>query len=440
MIPRIPLRVSRANSDASAGISQPYMNFPCLNIVILALLVSHRQFIALRCNPEYNALMNKPLTTALPQLGLYLHIPWCVQKCPYCDFNSHAVKKNTPESLYIDALLADLRRDLQLFQEQRPVQTIFIGGGTPSLFSAQSLERLLDGIRKLVALADDAEITLEANPGTFESSKFADFFQLGINRLSIGIQSFQDRHLRSLGRIHNTADALKAVDMAHQSGFENINLDLMFGLPEQNLAEAIYDIDTAIQLSPAHISFYQLTLEPNTWFYHFPPTLPEHEDIYQIQTHCQQRLAESGYSQYEISAYAKPDQRCLHNLNYWQFGDYLGIGAGAHGKISLSLPDRILRTVKRKKPAQYLLKPEMMACTEIEKAQIPLEFVMNQLRLKNGFSAIHYQTVTGLPIESLEPGLSASIVDGLLTGINDNYHCTEKGWNFLDTILEKFIA
>lgn len=373
-------------------------------------------------------------------LSLYIHIPWCVHKCPYCDFNSHAQKKDTPESLYVDALLADLRGDLQFFQAQRSVQSIFIGGGTPSLFSARSIERLLEGITKLVTLADNAEITLEANPGTFESRKFADFFHLGINRLSIGIQSFQDRHLHSLGRIHNAADALKAVDMAYQSGYENINLDLMFGLPDQKLAEALSDIETAIRLTPAHISFYQLTLEPNTWFHKFPPELPEHEDIFQIQTRCQQRLAESGYRQYEISAYAKAEQFCLHNLNYWQFGDYLGIGAGAHGKISLSLPDRILRTVKTKNPDEYLRKPAMLACTKIEKAHIPLEFVMNQLRLKSGFSVRHYQSVTGLPIETLEPGLSTNISNGLLTDTHGIYRCTDKGWNFLDTLLEKFIA
>lgn len=384
--------------------------------------------------------MNTSLTDTLPPLSLYIHIPWCLQKCPYCDFNSHTVKDNLQETLYIDALLSDLRRDLEFFQINRTIQTIFIGGGTPSLFSAQAIERLLDGIHKLIHLSEQIEITLEANPGTFESDKFSDFRRIGINRLSIGIQSFNNQYLKALGRVHNGDEALRAVAIAFEAGFDNVNLDLMFGLPGQRLPEAIEDIKTAINLSPTHISYYQLTLEPNTWFHKYPPQLPEDDAIFQIQKEGQQLLAAHGYRQYEISAYGKEHRQCRHNLNYWRFGDYLGIGAGAHGKISRSLPDQIIRTAKAKKPEQYLLQQEMTLCNTIELQQLPLEFVMNQLRLKQGFSSNHYQAVTGLAKETLEPALSECVKEGLLLSENGHYRCSDKGWNFLDSILEKFVA
>ncbi|WP_031434318.1 radical SAM family heme chaperone HemW [Methylomarinum vadi] len=384
--------------------------------------------------------MNRLLTQPLPTLGLYIHIPWCIQKCPYCDFNSHAMKEPLPETVYIDTLLNDLQRDIEEWEINRPIETIFIGGGTPSLFSAQAMERLLNGIQKQALLAENLEITLEANPGTFESDKFADFRRIGINRLSIGIQSFNDRHLKTLGRVHNSAEAMRAVEMAFRSGFDNINLDLMFGLPGQSLHEAIEDVETAVKLSPAHISYYQLTLEPNTWFHKFPPSLPQDEDIYRFQQAGQRLLSEQGYRQYEISAYAQQGKICRHNQNYWRFGDYLGIGAGAHGKISLALPDNIIRTMKSKRPEHYLQQQDSKSSVKIDIAQLPLEFVMNHLRLKSGFTAKHYRAVTGLGMETLEPALSECVNAGLLIYDNEIYRCSERGWNFLDSILEKFIA
>jgi oxygen-independent coproporphyrinogen-3 oxidase len=373
-------------------------------------------------------------------LSLYIHIPWCVQKCPYCDFNSHAVKDAIPEQRYVQALLADLQRDLITFQIDRPIQSIFIGGGTPSLFSPAAIDTLLTGVRKLVSVATGVEITLEANPGTFESHKFAEFQALGINRLSIGVQSFNDRHLKKLGRIHDSLQALAAVEMAQQAGFKNFNLDLMFGLPQQTVAESLTDIKTAIALKPPHLSFYQLTLEPNTYFHQFPPKLPEDELIFTAQQQCQALLAEHGYQQYEVSAYSQPTAQCQHNLNYWQFGDYLGIGAGAHGKISLVLPEQIIRTVKPKNPQAYLVSHSAMSQTVIASAESPLEFMMNHLRLKQGFSVSHYQATTGLSAQTLEPALSEAIAEGLLLQQGEHYFCSETGWNFLDVILEKFIC
>lgn len=371
-------------------------------------------------------------------LGLYIHIPWCIQKCPYCDFNSHALKDDAPEQRYIDALLADLKQDLNLLNSPRQVSSIFIGGGTPSIFSAASFERLFTETAKLIPLQENLEITLEANPGTFESLKFSEYRAIGINRLSIGIQSFNNKHLKKLGRIHSAEEAITAVKIAQQAGFKNLNIDLMFGLPDQTNAEMLSDVQTAINLNPSHISFYQLTLEPNTYFHKFPPQLPEDDQIYNGQRQCQQLLAESGYAQYEISAYAKNDKSCQHNRNYWAFGDYLGIGAGAHGKLSLSQPEEIIRTVKLKSPEQYLENTSAIVTT-IPTKELPLEFVMNHLRLKSGFTLAHYNTVTGLDKSTLEPALSHCVTEGLLQQDNDHYACSEKGWMFLDSILEKFM-
>jgi oxygen-independent coproporphyrinogen-3 oxidase len=375
----------------------------------------------------------------LPPLSLYIHFPWCIQKCPYCDFNSHAVKTGIPETAYIDRLLDDLKADLSLLTSATKIQSIFMGGGTPSLFSPDSLAYLLNGIKKQVELAADCELTLEANPGTFESAKFKAFRELGINRLSIGIQSFNDRHLQKLGRVHNAEEAIKAVKIAQNAGFDNLNLDLMFGLPEQTQAESLADVQTAISLNPSHISFYQLTLEPNTYFYKFPPKLPDDERIFAMQKSCQQLLAENGYQQYEISAYAKAGFQSRHNLNYWEFGDYLGIGAGAHGKISRSLPNDILRTAKPKSPEQYLNKTIMRTDVVISLDELPLEFVMNQLRLKAGFNLENFQRQTGLSSDSLQPALGKCLEQGLLIERQQQIFCSERGWNFLDDILEKFI-
>ncbi|MBS4050098.1 MAG: radical SAM family heme chaperone HemW [Methylomonas sp.] len=375
----------------------------------------------------------------LPPLSLYIHFPWCIQKCPYCDFNSHAVKSGIPEQQYVDALLADLQADLNLLDAPRPINSLFMGGGTPSLFSPEALNALLTGVKQRVELSPDCEITLEANPGTFESAKFKAFRELGINRLSIGIQSFNDRHLKKLGRVHNAEEAVKAVEIARLAGFENLNLDLMFGLPEQTEAEALADIHTAVSLKPSHLSFYQLTLEPNTYFYKFPPQLPEDESIFALQQACQRVLAESGYRQYEISAYAAAGYQCRHNRNYWQFGDYLGIGAGAHGKISRNLPRDIIRTAKPKSPEQYLKDPTSASRRPIGLAQLPLEFAMNHLRLKSGFNLRGYADSTGLPADSLQPALDECIARGLLAEHRQQIYCSERGWDFLDEILEKFI-
>jgi len=376
----------------------------------------------------------------LPPLSLYIHIPWCIKKCPYCDFNSHAVKADTPEAAYIDALLTDLAEDIQRYAITRPINSIFIGGGTPSLFSPESINRLLRGIEQQLTLKPDIEITLEANPGTFESHKFAEFRALGINRLSIGIQSFNDVLLTSLGRVHSSREALIAAEIAQQSGFDNFNLDLMFGLPGAGPDDSQTDVAIAISLKPTHISFYQLTLEPNTYFHKFPPQLPNDELIFDTQKRGQQLLADHGYGQYEVSAYSQLGLQCKHNVNYWQFGDYLGIGAGAHGKITQTLPQAIIRTVKPKSPEQYLQDTHKLSgATAIPVAELPLEFIMNQLRLKQGFTAENYFASTGLSIATLEPALSESLQQGLLINQNGRYFCSAQGWNFMDNILEKFM-
>jgi putative oxygen-independent coproporphyrinogen III oxidase len=381
------------------------------------------------------------LTITLPPLSLYIHIPWCIKKCPYCDFNSHAVKADTPEVEYIDALLDDLTIDIQQYAVNRPIGSIFIGGGTPSLFSPESFHRLLTGIGQQVALADNLEITLEANPGTFEINKFAEFRSLGINRLSIGVQSFNDTLLQKLGRVHSGKEALRAAECAHQAGFDNFNLDLMFGLPDAGPDSSRTDIETAINQNPTHISFYQLTLEPNTYFHKFPPKLPDDDAIFSAQKVCQALLADRGYQQYEVSAYSRPGFQCRHNLNYWRFGDYLGIGAGAHGKLSLALPDRIIRTFKPKSPEQYLRDTHKNGGSDpIARRDLPLEFIMNHLRLKQGFTAAGYQSTTGLAVDTLEPALSACLKQHLLICRDDHYYCSEQGWNFLDSVLEKFCS
>lgn len=377
----------------------------------------------------------------MPPLSLYIHIPWCIKKCPYCDFNSHAVKDGVPEAAYVDALLGDLTEDVGRYAIDRPIRSIFIGGGTPSLFSPEALDRLLAGIAERVRLNDDVEITLEANPGTFESQKFAEFRALGINRLSIGIQSFDDSILKALGRVHSAREAIRAVDIAQQSGFDNLNLDLMFGLPGASDDSAANDVRTAIGLNPAHISFYQLTLEPNTYFHKFPPRLPSDDSIFAAQKACQALLAEHGYAQYEISAYSRPGRQCRHNLNYWQFGDYLGIGAGAHGKISLALPENIIRTIKPRGPEQYLADTHPQGGAQpIAGQELPLEFVMNHLRLKQGFTPDAFTEATGLAPAALEPGLTVNRERNLLMRQNDRYVCSEKGWDFLDTVLQNFIV
>ncbi len=377
-----------------------------------------------------------------PPLGLYIHLPWCVRKCPYCDFNSHALRDGLPEKAYVDALLADLRQDLAWVKDRR-LHSIFLGGGTPSLFSPDSLARMLEGVQGLVPWDKPIEITLEANPGTVESAKFRAFRASGINRLSLGVQSFQDGKLTALGRIHTAREALEAIDTARSAGFDNFNLDLMFGLPGQSLNDALSDIDTAIAQNPAHISYYQLTLEPHTLFAKYPPRLPQDEHIWTLQNACQEKLAAGGFKRYEISAYARDGFQCRHNLNYWRFGDYLGIGAGAHAKLTDPERNAIHRIWKIRHPDHYREKAASPARiggrSIIRESDKPLEFLMNTLRLKEGFTPSQFERRTGMDFAQIAPSLEPLLVDGLLKRAGERITCSSRGWNFLDTLLERFI-
>jgi oxygen-independent coproporphyrinogen-3 oxidase len=376
---------------------------------------------------------------ALPPLALYIHIPWCVRKCPYCDFNSHAAGPTLPEAEYVDALLADLDNDLA-HVHGRPLTSIFFGGGTPSLFSAEALGRLLDGVARRLSFAPDIEITLEANPGTFEQAKFVAYRGLGINRLSIGIQSFQDAKLKALGRIHGRDEAIRAADRARAAGFDNFNLDLMHGLPEQSVADALGDLEQAIALAPTHLSWYQLTMEPNTVFWSQPPELPEDDTLWDIQEAGQARLAAAGYHQYETSAYAQPGRQARHNLNYWGFGDFLGIGAGAHAK--LSAPDGTLqRTWKTRLPKDYLdpAKAFQAGAKSLAPADLPFDFMMNALRLVDGVPAAWYPQRTGQPLDSLAPALAAARRAGLLAEDEQRLRPTARGQLFLNDLLQSFL-
>lgn len=381
--------------------------------------------------------------TALPPLSLYIHVPWCVKKCPYCDFNSHNSPQDIPEEAYVDALIRDLEQEVPLIWG-RSVQTIFIGGGTPSLLSAEAYDRLFSAIRALLPLHHDAEITLEANPGTMEAGRFQDYRAVGINRLSIGIQSFDNDALKSLGRIHDSGQAVKAVEAAHQAGYDNFNLDLMFGLPGQDAAKARQDVDTAIALAPAHISYYQLTIEPNTLFYAQPPTLPPEDPIFDWQLASQTRLAEAGYQQYETSAYARNGRRCRHNVNYWQFGDYIGIGAGAHGKISSAAPQQIVRRVKQKQPQAYIDTAGSDAClleqTQVSDGDVGFEFMLNAMRLTGGVPTPLFQQHTGVPISSIKKPLARAEELGLLQHTIERLRPTQKGQLYLNSLIELFLT
>ncbi|MBR7199963.1 radical SAM family heme chaperone HemW [Pseudomonas sp. 14A] len=379
-----------------------------------------------------------PLPT-LPPLALYIHIPWCVRKCPYCDFNSHTASPVLPEQEYVDALLADLDQDLHAVYG-RELTSIFFGGGTPSLFSAEALGRLLQGVEQRIPFAADIEITLEANPGTFEQEKFVAYRKLGINRLSIGIQSFQQEKLEALGRIHNGDEAVRAAGMARQAGFDNFNLDLMHGLPDQSLDDALSDLRQAIALKPTHISWYQLTLEPNTVFWNQPPVLPEDDTLWDIQEAGQALLAEHGYAQYEVSAYAQAGRPARHNLNYWSFGDFIGIGAGAHGK--LSHPDgRIVRTWKTRLPKDYLNPAKSFQAGEksLSNDEMPFEFLMNALRLTAGVESRLYPERTGLSLETLAEGRREAEQSGLLQVEPSRLAATERGQLFLNDLLQQFL-
>ena len=374
----------------------------------------------------------------LPPLSLYVHIPWCLQKCPYCDFNSHEFDGELPETQYVDALLEDLARDLEYVQ-QRPLHSIFFGGGTPSLFSAEAIERILSACKKQIGFERNIEITLEANPGTFEQDRFANYRAVGINRLSIGIQSFQAAMLSKLGRVHDEREALSAAEIALAAGFENFNLDLMFGLPGQSLELAMTDLKQALALQPTHISWYQLTLEPNTVFYKNPPKLPKPDLIDRIQDAGIALLDEAGYQRYEISAFSRHGKQAKHNLNYWHFGDYLGIGAGAHGKITRTLQSQIIRTRKIRQPKAYLAQESVLNAdiSEIAESDLALEYMMNVLRLVQGSDLEEFESRTGLPRSRIMQTLARLQEQKLLQ--TEGIVTSPKGMNLLNNVLQAFI-
>ena len=376
---------------------------------------------------------------ALPPLALYVHIPWCVRKCPYCDFNSHELREALPEGAYVDALIADLERALPSVWGRR-VHSIFFGGGTPTLLTARAIDRLLAAFRARLQLAADAEITLEANPGTFEAEKFRDFRAAGVNRLSIGIQSFDPRHLKALGRIHDDREARRAIEIAHAS-FDNFNLDLMYALPEQTLSEAEADVAEALAARAPHLSFYHLTLEPNTLFHRFPPPLPDEDTSAAIGDMVEERLVGAGYMHYETSAYARPGAECKHNLNYWRFGDYLGIGAGAHSKLSFH--DRIVREMRFKQPREYLSRVAAGDAVQerhpVERRELGFEFMMNALRLADGFDVTLFLERTGLQIAAVDRQLVAAEAKGLIERDHVRIRPTALGRRFLNDLLQLFL-
>jgi putative oxygen-independent coproporphyrinogen III oxidase len=419
-----------------------------------------------RASQSTLAFPHGPGLATLPPLSLYVHIPWCVRKCPYCDFNSHEIRSepraadtvleqsapkllpirnspemrgDIPEDAYVAALSRDLEQALPLIWGRR-IYTIFFGGGTPSLLSDAAVDRLLANFRALLPLEYCSEITLEANPGTFEAAKFRGFRAAGVNRLSIGIQSFNDRHLRALGRIHDAHQARRAIEIAHQH-FDNFNLDLMYALPEQTLAEARRDIEAAIAAAPTHISAYQLTLEPNTLFHRYPPALPDGDLAADMQAMIEATLSQAGYRHYETSAFAKPGREARHNMNYWQFGDYLGIGAGAHSKISS--PQRILRQIRHKQPQAYMNATASSAAVqeerEVSSDDLPFEFMMNGLRLTEGIPAAFYGERTGLPLNGIEKVLNAAERRGLIERDHLTIRPTQQGQRFLNDLLQMFL-
>jgi oxygen-independent coproporphyrinogen-3 oxidase len=377
-------------------------------------------------------------------LALYVHLPWCVRKCPYCDFNSHAVPgAGLPQQPYLDALLEDLEFAAQGCAG-RAIVSVFFGGGTPSLFSPDSIARLLRGARDLLPFAADAEVTLEANPGTLERGRFAEYAAAGVNRVSLGAQSFDDGKLEQLGRIHAGREIEAAVADLRASGLVNFNLDLMYALPQQTLADALHDVERAIALEPAHVSHYQLTLEPGTPFARRPPPLPDDEAAYDMQLACQERLAAGGYAQYEVSAYARPQRRCAHNLNYWQYGDYLGIGAGAHGKVSDLAGGRIVRTARIRHPAGYLAAESPAARNAesrvVEADERPFEFGLNTLRLLDGFGWDLFESRTGLPRRALDRPIAAAVARDLLEErAGGGWRPTALGARFLNDLQRLFL-
>ncbi len=379
---------------------------------------------------------------SLPPLSLYIHLPWCVKKCPYCDFNSHASPDAIPAKEYITALIADLEQDLPLVWG-RPVHSVFFGGGTPSLFNAEQIGGILGAVRGRLNLVPGAEITLEANPGTIEHDSFAAYREAGINRVSLGVQSFSAAALRRLGRIHGPQEVHQAIASLHDAGLENFNLDLMYGLPQQTTAEAITDIDAALQHGPRHLSHYQLTLEPNTAFFAQPPALPAEDACWRMQEACAERLTAHGFEQYEISAWALPGERCAHNLNYWRFGDYLGIGAGAHGKVTLPAQAAIMRLSKKRHPKAYLQATMGgdFRSTEhpVAAAELAFEFFLNQLRLRDGVRIADFEPRTGLGWSEVEKPVSLACAKGLLEERSGHLLPTELGWRFVNETQALFL-
>ncbi len=376
----------------------------------------------------------------LPPLSLYVHIPWCVRKCPYCDFNSHAAPEGLPEMEYVDALLRDLESELPLVWGRR-LQTIFIGGGTPSLFSAEAIARLLAGVRALLPISPTAEITLEANPGAVENERLAGFREAGVNRLSLGVQSFADDKLAALGRIHSADEARRAVTMARAAGFDNLNLDLMFALPGQSLTAARADLEQALELAPEHLSYYQLTLEPNTLFAARPPALPAEPLMLDIHEQGLEMLAAAGYGRYEVSAFARSGRASRHNLNYWRFGDYIGIGAGAHGKLSHAQFGSIHRRWRVKNPRDYLAQPGQALSGEqaLTSPDVQFEFLMNALRLVEGFALADYRLATTLDSDRLLEHLQPWLQQGLLVREGERIRASERGYALLDEILSRIV-
>lgn len=377
--------------------------------------------------------------SSLPPLSLYIHVPWCVRKCPYCDFNSHTSPQSLPEKAYVAALIADLQADLAWVQG-RKIGSVFIGGGTPSLFSGQTYQDLFTQLRQYLDFSSDCEVTLEANPATVEHDNFEGYLAAGINRLSLGVQSFNPTHLQTLGRIHSQQDAFNAIQLAKTAGFSNFNLDLMHGLPQQDLSQALEDIDYALSFHPTHLSWYQLTIEPNTAFYRQPPALPDDDILWAIQEAGQQKLALAGFQQYEVSAYSQ-QRPSKHNLNYWQFGDYLAIGAGAHGKVTT--PEGIFRYRKTRLPKDYLAAaPQQQARLGLEKIvteDLYFEFMMNALRLKNGVPIDYFQQRTGLAWSDLLTQIQPAINKQWLTLDTQHIKCTDLGFNYLNDVLSLFL-
>lgn len=373
----------------------------------------------------------------LPNLSLYIHIPWCVQKCPYCDFNSHALKGDIPHQEYVQHLLNDLDNDLAL-TSGRTIHSIFIGGGTPSLLSANAMQHLLDGVRERINIDSDAEITMEANPGTVEAARFTGYQQAGINRISIGIQSFNEQKLKRLGRIHDSHEARNAAILAQRLGLRSFNLDLMHGLPDQSLHDALNDLKQAIALNPPHLSWYQLTIEPHTLFGSHPPKLPDDDLLWQIYQQGNELLQQSGYQQYETSAYAKEGYQCQHNLNYWRFGDYLGIGCGAHGKLSFN-DGRIIRTIKTRHPSGYMKGEYLNQRYNVEDSERPFEFFMNRFRLLEPTPRADFSALTGLNQTLVRAAIDQAINKNYLTETEEFWQVTEHGKLFLNDLLELFL-